>query len=302
MKKNAKYYSNTFIYTLLITSFLLSPSLGFAEDEIIFEQSNGNNIKIDLNRSQNSDKLYYYNHGSVTITNDDSDTEILFKQTIPQRPKIDPWNLLMQNNKKDYQLIEQRLQAKQNVNQVVFDGNTMLLLGTMQNNIQQVKLALKYNANVHIVNKDGETPLHWAAASGNMEMITTLLSANIKDPLADINKKNKMFRTPLHFAALFTDNSDVVSYLIINQADLNITDNNGQTVAHYAAALRKWNILETLIKRGANIQLKDKNDLSVEDLLIDRVNVDNMIRFYPYMSPNTKKLFSTRLEGYNFNK
>ena len=51
---------------------------------------------------------------------------------------------------------------------------------------------------------------------------------------ADINIKNNNGDTVLHEAVLIKDNLEVVKLLIENGADINIKNNNGDTVLHYA--------------------------------------------------------------------
>lgn len=301
MKNNAKLNKYSFIYALLITAFTFNTS--YAEDEILFEQDNGQVIRIDLNKSQNSDRLYYYNNGDVTINNNlNQQEEVLFyKEPEPYipAPRIDSWMRIVQNNRKNYEEIEQRLKQGQNVNKGVIHGNNLLLLGVMQNNIKQVKLALKYKANIHTVNNNGETPTYWASYNANIEILNILFTSDDKNPKSDINKVNKDGLTPLHGAAFNRNSSDAIMYLIVNGADQNLTDKNGQTPAHYSAALGNWDNLEALTKRGANLLLKDKNDLSVEDMLVDRADIQAMLRFYPYLSPETQTIFSKKLEGYH---
>lgn len=300
MKNNAKLNKYSLIYALLITTFSFNNS--FAEDEILFEQDNGQVIRIDLNKSQNSDRLYYYNNGDVTVNNSSNQEEVLFYKDpepyIPP-PRVDPWMSLVQNNRKNYDEIEQRLKQGQNVNKGIIQGNNLLLLGVMQNNVKQVKLALKYKANIHTVNNNGETPIYWASYNANIEILNILFTSDDKNPKADINKLSKDGLTPLHGASYNRNASDTIMYLIVNGADQNITDKNGQTPAHYSAALGNWDNLEALTKRGANLLLKDKNDLSVEDILKDKADISAMLRFYPYLSPTTQSIFSKKLEGYH---
>ena len=177
MKNNAKLNKYSLIYALLITTFSFNNS--FAEDEILFEQDNGQVIRIDLNKSQNSDRLYYYNNGDVTVNNSSNQEEVLFYKDpepyIPP-PRVDPWMSLVQNNRKNYDEIEQRLKQGQNVNKGIIQGNNLLLLGVMQNNVKQVKLALKYKANIHTVNNNGETPIYWASYNANIEILNILFT------------------------------------------------------------------------------------------------------------------------------
>ena len=62
--------------------------------------------------------------------------------------------------------------------------------------------------------------LHWAAQTGNIKVISLLISHN-----ADINAKDKYYRTPLHYAAE-NGHLSVVEYLVNQKADINTKTKN----------------------------------------------------------------------------
>lgn len=309
----------------LLTFLLISISQHLYADEIIFEKPNGepyrvvqendnflkrgSNYTLPNNNNQtytlpDSDRQYTLPEGNKTNPEDDPDVLFVQKET-PVIPQVDTWTSLIQNNKKNFNSIEERLKNGQNVNQAVLEGNTMLMLGAMQNNFTQVKLALKYKANTQIQNKQGDTALHWAAGTGGFKITEAIINsskpdentkiANKNNFNAYINKKDRSSKTPLHFAALYQSNVESINLLLDNNADINSLDINGQTPAHFAAAVRNWDNLETLLKRGANLSIKDKNEMSVEDIFFEHSDVPAMIKLYPYLSSAGKTIIRNKI-------
>ena len=312
---------------ILISAIFLSLvyNLSYAKEVIIFEQDPNNpaaqvntpeslksdnsnapfdSVKPDPLKTESSDGTdsnpsKIYDSDMENKDSSDNDDDVLFVQEDqPRLPHVDPWNVLVQATDKNYDILEDKLKNGQNVNQVVLEGNPMLLLGAMQNNQKQVDLALKYKANVHFTNSQGETALHWAAACASVNVIQSLLNANVKDPFADINKKDKLGRTPLHFLAMYNGSTENLNYLIAHHADINAKDNTGESVTEYAAALRKWDLVEVLLKLGASPAIKDNDNLSVEDFIVAHADIHNMARFLPYVSDSAKKTLNDKMSGY----
>lgn len=267
-----KYFKVFLIYCLLSSPV-------YSQSEITFEKSQP--LKIS---------------GNINL-NDTINNNIQFKKIINNKNTnvLPLWNRTVQNRQKDYNKIETLLKNKQNVNVEIIDGHNMLILGAMQKDIEQVNLALKYKANINSTNKQGETALHWAITDNNVAYRLLQENQKNKNPKEFLNKKNKDGRTALHFACMFTPDNQVVDLLINNGADIDIRDKDGRSPAFYAAAFEQWNALETLLKRGANIELLDNNQVSSEHIILYKADVQNMIRFYPYLSIDGKKNIQHKL-------
>ena len=134
-------------------------------------------------------------------------------------------------------------------------------------NVDQVRLLIKKNSNVGIPDIEGKTPLHRAAGSkdpqavdcvqcileaapsvinwqdyegctalhlavagGNEAVVSSLISLDS----CDVNALDNMFRTPLHWAAVF-GYSTIVAMLLSSKADTSSSDSAGATPLHYAA-------------------------------------------------------------------
>lgn len=86
-----------------------------------------------------------------------------------------------------------------------------------------------------------------------------------------VNMKNKLGFTPLHVAVQNDDDegfeaAKVSVWLIENGADVNAIDVNGDTSLHYAVMLNRFDLVETLMKRGADSSIQNNKGLSAIDI------------------------------------
>ncbi|AGA67448.1 ankyrin repeat-containing protein [Brachyspira pilosicoli P43/6/78] len=103
------------------------------------------------------------------------------------------------------------------------------------------------------------TPLMIAAAINDYDMVKFLVEKG-----ADVNAKThseySSVETPLllsldyeHIESRYDENSSVAEYLINNGADINVTNEDGETPLMYASKLHNIKVIELLIQKGADI-------------------------------------------------
>ena len=88
------------------------------------------------------------------------------------------------------------------------------------------------------------------AAQGNIELVKRHLDAG-----EDVNEKNKVGMTPLHYASMM-GHKEVAGLLITNGADVNAKSqfqNFGETPLHHAAWGDYKEIVKLLITKGADV-------------------------------------------------
>ncbi|RDD43877.1 Transient receptor potential cation channel subfamily A member 1 [Trichoplax sp. H2] len=155
------------------------------------------------------------------------------------------------------------------------------------------RLLLEFDADITMSSADGSFALHYAAASGNITVIQSLLSQarklgrNVENevqmrdcegqtPLhraiqnwrfqaveeliengAKVMDVEKNGRTSLHIACASGCN-EIVSILISKGSNVNATDSQRKTPLHYAAMLGQTTICETLLKEGADLHSVDR--------------------------------------------
>ncbi|TYZ59123.1 hypothetical protein PybrP1_000048 [[Pythium] brassicae (nom. inval.)] len=86
-----------------------------------------------------------------------------------------------------------------------------------------------------------------------------------------VNMANKLGFTPLHVAVQNEEDegfeaAKVSVWLIENGADVNAVDANGDTALHYAVMLNRFDLVETLMKRGADPTVRNAKGLSPADI------------------------------------
>lgn len=131
------------------------------------------------------------------------------------------------------------------------------------NNPSAAITELLINNGANLVEKDheGNTALILAATfNKSSDVINILLEYGLK-----INERNKFGFDALTMAAYENGNILVIQSLLDNEADIKGTDAEGHTALMAAAVRGNDEVMQYLIKRGADFNAKDKNGLSVLD-------------------------------------
>lgn len=118
------------------------------------------------------------------------------------------------------------------------------------------RLVTKCKANVNAETFRGVTPVFLAATTGYSDVIRILHENG-----ADINHAIKCGMTPLHYAVVHKNHNSVLTLTFLG-ADTNAPDKNGNTPLHYGAmTTNNVKVVETLVEKGADLQLRNKNGL-----------------------------------------
>nr|AAD33043.1 alpha-latrocrustotoxin precursor [Latrodectus tredecimguttatus] len=136
------------------------------------------------------------------------------------------------------------------------------------------------------------TPLHLAAATGNSQIVKTILNSG-----AVVDQETANGFTALHLA-IMNPNTETPQFLIAKGANINAKTNDGSTPLHFAAALGKTNIFQLLMDKGANIKAENlinqmpiheavvNGHLAIVKMLIEQdsslMNAKNMRDEYPF--------------------
>lgn len=125
---------------------------------------------------------------------------------------------------------------------IKINGQSILHISVMKNDIDTTRILLNHNADVNILNNDKRTPLFYAKDN------------EIKKLLLDkgSNTDNNLY---LHLA-LKTDDYDFFNNLLKNDAKTNIEDIHGRTPVFYC---KRQNEIIKLLKKKAGINYQDKN-------------------------------------------
>uniref|UniRef100_UPI0021490572 ankyrin repeat domain-containing protein n=1 Tax=Endozoicomonas sp. ISHI1 TaxID=2825882 RepID=UPI0021490572 len=153
----------------------------------------------------------------------------------------------------DLDQVRKSLAEGVNVNTVMNNDFTALLLASSQGHKDVVKCLIEAEADLNALSDDGATPLFLAAQEHNTDCVELLINAG-----ADINARTQYGITPLAIAA-GRGHTDIVKLLIGAKADLNAQTKNGATPLFIAALEGHTNIVKLLIEAGADVNARTQN-------------------------------------------
>lgn len=291
--------------TVLMTLSLVSQNSIYAQDIIVKEGSNhapsektatedkpivAQDSEIKLEKIPEVDKnILFVQEGNV-----DEDAEA--QKELARKALVNNFSLAIQS--KNYDEIESHLKNGSNINVNLYDGNNIAILSSFHGDIKLLNFAAEKKADLTKINDKGESIIYWGSTKKDVSYLMTVKSLlAAKDFDALIKKQTKTKRNPLHAAVLYNGNLEVVKFLLENKVSLKDKDENGQTPLHYAAALRKWDFLEYLLKNGGDINEVDAKNESVEQYITEKWDIAGMQKLYPFVSPTSQRIIEVRLNG-----
>ena len=145
-----------------------------------------------------------------------------------------------------------KLLTKDNVNQVNADGYSPLLLASRKGNLYTIKLLMTTGADPCMVTAKRSSALHLAVKQDfNPVTVKELLESGVP-----VNMKNDFQQTALVIAVL-RKMRDIVDILVKNGADICAVDRNEMSPLHYACQQKNMNIVQLLLQ-SANVDVIKK--------------------------------------------
>ena len=151
-----------------------------------------------------------------------------------------------------FDCIQLLIDSKAGVNALDQDGRTPLHEAARKNTFNCMKLLIVNKAHVNAADHSGQTPLHYTARVGKHDCMQLLI-----DCKADVNALDQYGDTPLQNAV--SNNIDCIKLLIDNKADVNATNRLGNTALHHAAMEGKTNYMKLLIDNKAKVNAKGED-------------------------------------------
>lgn len=155
------------------------------------------------------------------------------------------------------------------INKYSDKGVTPLYFAVQNNYYKFVKLFIQNNANVNLLNENRTSPLVTACTEGYIKIVQLLIQSN-----ADVNLCSSIdgqLRISPLIAACFKGHIDIVKLLIENGANINYQLYNGRTALMYSVLIPKCQLVaEILIQYGADINIKDNDGETVLSLLLKK--------------------------------
>ena len=132
-----------------------------------------------------------------------------------------------------------------------YDGNTALTWASSDSTAEAIEYLIEAGADANATRYDGLTPLMGAASKNTPEAVKILINAG-----AIVKARNSIGMTAVLYAAMNNPNPEVVNILIEAGAD-DIPNNNGRNSVMLAAMMNNAEVVDALIKAGAEVHARD---------------------------------------------
>lgn len=174
-----------------------------------------------------------------------------------------------------HEIVDFLLQIGMDVNDVDDSGYTPLHWATQEGKLDVVELLVRKKANLEAKDNNGFAPIHIAASEGHIEIMKLFINNNV-----DVNIKcdGDGHSTALHKACSY-NNIEIAKLLIMNNANLDDRDDDGRTPLFYAVMYVYFDLIELLLKYGANKNVVDNNGVSLLEI-VDKKNKDTIIEIF----------------------
>lgn len=144
-----------------------------------------------------------------------------------------------------------RLRAGDDVNQVLADNETPLLLAAHQGSAALMRLLLKAGAKPTALRWNGETLLHAAVSSGQVEAVEVALAQGLDGNAGDARRG----QTALHYAAA-EGRTEIAKVLLAHGAAVNARSKTGVTPLWMAVQASHKETAAVLLAGGADVALE----------------------------------------------
>ncbi len=133
-------------------------------------------------------------------------------------------------------------------------GISALSTAAAEGHSDVIRSLAKYKADVNLPDAQGRAPLAYAAETGKAGAVRTLISVGANPNVQDINGV-----TPLMRAAAKGNDDCAAAFLRLPEINLEQKDAQGKTALIYTAYAPTANVTAQLLKRGANVNATDNS-------------------------------------------
>ena len=109
-----------------------------------------------------------------------------------------------------------------------------------------------------IRDRHGNTPTAWAVRTAQMDMLQYLLQNS-----ADAQLANLEHTAPIHFACMLHSEPTICAALLATGINVNAFDGDGNTPLMHACRVGNGHVIDTLLKGGADVTLKNNQGMTV---------------------------------------
>ena len=146
-------------------------------------------------------------------------------------------------------LINAKLEPTDSSDLKELDGDTPIIVASLQSSAAILRVLLQYKANVNEQSKAGKTALIYSCVNGNVECVKVLMEYN-----ANVNTQSFYGNTALNYAAYY-GRLEIVKLLLDAKADVDTANNDGKTALMNASSRGYKEIVDLLLAANADIKL-----------------------------------------------
>lgn len=140
-------------------------------------------------------------------------------------------------------------------------GRNSLMLGCLAGSIEIVKKLRDFGSEWSCADRGGSTPLHWAVDGGNVDLVRWMIADG-----ANIHAVDDSGWSALSRCAAMTGDANIAAVLLQAGADPNIQDKKHKTPLMTAALNNHLNLVKTLVKHKADVNLKTDHGKSALEM------------------------------------
>lgn len=134
------------------------------------------------------------------------------------------------------------------------DNDTLLLYSIGDSQSDTYSFFIENGADITLVNNLGEGVFHSIVYSGLVERMADIINQPL-NAICLLNTQTKEGVTPLLLSVLLEKN-DIFDFLLKMGADVNLSDNTGNSPLHPACFQGHKEMVSRLLENGANLRLK----------------------------------------------
>ncbi|WOG94948.1 hypothetical protein DCAR_0314245 [Daucus carota subsp. sativus] len=185
-------------------------------------------------------------------------------------------------------------------NRLDSQGRSALHLASANGYANIVKLLLVHNEKMcSVPDEDERTPLHLAVMNGQYDCVDVLMKADSESNDQGLDKV-------LHMCVMYNRLDVLILILDKNQIDLSeVKDEEGDTILHYAAGLRRMQIVKYLVanRSEAEVNFKNRKGLTALDTIEEMLKDAKSMEIKKLLvSAGTKKMEEEPVGTGTFNK
>jgi len=163
-------------------------------------------------------------------------------------------------------LVKLLLDKGADVNLVAYRNESCLLRAAFRGHINVVRELVSAGADVNLQCNDGISPLHAAVKKGFIKVAKMLLENNNQHE-TDVNTADVRGDTPLHTAV--HHGLDIVQLLVQHGAKMNVQNNWRETPLHKAVKRQQSDVIMFLLSQDAEVRIRDKYGVTLLHLAAD---------------------------------